>query len=38
MLYLYALEETDVPDKKKDLYKVVYPAVKDMIEHLLANE
>lgn len=35
LIYLYALEEVDIPKSKKNLFKTMYPAVINLIEKLV---
>jgi transcriptional regulator with XRE-family HTH domain len=36
MLYLNGLEESDIPEGKKDIYKVFSPVIKDLIKKVTA--
>lgn len=38
ILYLYGLEQKDIPENKKDLYDVVYPSIEDMIRKLVQKD
>ncbi|MFN0033394.1 MAG: helix-turn-helix domain-containing protein [Flavobacteriales bacterium] len=37
ILYLYALEESDIPEGKKQVYELLYPSIKGMIEKLVTS-
>lgn len=38
LLYLLSMEEKDVPKFKRELYKVLFPAIKDFIINLFFNQ
>lgn len=38
IIYLYGMEESDVPEEKKELYNHLYPTVESMIKRLLIAE
>lgn len=38
LIYFYGFEESDANLKKKKLYKVVYPAIMDMVRKLLLED
>lgn len=38
IIYLYALEESDIPKSKKAVFKVVFPAVEEMIKKLVVED
>lgn len=38
ILYLYGLEESDVPKNKRDLYNLIYPNLEDMIKKLVSTD
>lgn len=35
IIYLYALEEKDVPEKKKELFKYLFPEIERMITKIV---
>jgi transcriptional regulator with XRE-family HTH domain len=35
ILYLYGMDESDIPENKKELYAILYPAIHDMIGKLV---
>jgi len=37
IVYFYGLEESDVPEKKKKVYSVVYPVVQEMVKKLMID-
>ena len=37
VVYLCAIEETDVPESKKEVYNLFYPQVKKMIESIFTE-
>ena len=37
LLYLLSMEEKDVPEHKKELYKILFPAIKDFIINIFYN-
>lgn len=34
LLQLSCLEESDIPEEKRELYKMLYPTIKDMLQKL----
>jgi transcriptional regulator with XRE-family HTH domain len=38
IIYLYALEDSDIPTSKKEVFKVIFPAVEDMIKKLIVED
>ncbi len=38
ILYLYGIEESDIPKQKKKLYKLIYPNIQDMIKKLIVEK
>lgn len=38
ILYLYGMEENDVPKHKKELYNLIYPNLEDMIKKLVSSD
>ena len=38
IIYLYALEESDIPKSKKEVFKVIFPAVEEMIKKLIVED
>ncbi len=38
ILYLYSLDENDVPKEKKEMYHLFYPTLQDMIKKLVVSE
>lgn len=38
LIYFYGFEESDTNVKKRKMYKVVYPAVMDMVRKLLLED
>lgn len=34
-IYLYAIDENDVAVQKKELYKVLFPAIQDLLKRLI---
>lgn len=37
LLYFYGIEEVDIPKSKKDVYKVIYPVIEEMIKKLIID-
>lgn len=37
LLYLYGLEENDIPERKKEIFNIMYPVLKEFIEKLVLN-
>lgn len=37
LVYFYGLEESDIPEKKKKIYNLIYPALEDMIKKLIID-
>ena len=35
LVYLYTLEDSDIPESKKDAFNFYYPSVKDMISKII---
>ena len=35
LIYLYTLEDSDIPDSKKEVFNFYYPSVKDMISKII---
>lgn len=35
LIYLYALEDDDIPQKKKEFFKTMYPIVMDLVGKLV---
>lgn len=38
LIYLYALEESDIPEKKKESFRLFYPVVEEMIRKFVTME
>jgi transcriptional regulator with XRE-family HTH domain len=38
LIHLLALEESDVPESKKEIYKIIYPSIKMFALQLLESE
>lgn len=38
IIYLYALEENDIPESKKELFKHIFPTVEDMIKRIVVED
>jgi transcriptional regulator with XRE-family HTH domain len=38
ILYLYAIEISDVPDKKRESFKIIFPAIEDMLNKVFVSE
>jgi transcriptional regulator with XRE-family HTH domain len=37
IIYFYGLEESDIPQSKKNVYSFIYPAVEEMIKKLIVD-
>jgi transcriptional regulator with XRE-family HTH domain len=37
VVYFYGLEESDIPQKKKKVYNLVFPAIEEMIKKLIVD-
>ena len=35
IFYIYGMEESDVPENKRQVYEILYPTVEDMIKKML---
>src|SRR5688572_3761138 len=38
VIYLYSLEEADIPDRKKDMFNDLFPAIQNMIEKITVEK
>jgi transcriptional regulator with XRE-family HTH domain len=37
IIYLYGLEESDIPAKKKKTFKYLYPSIEEMIKKIISD-
>ncbi len=38
MLYLSSLDETDVPEERRDIFKQLYPSIKQLLNNVIGTE
>jgi transcriptional regulator with XRE-family HTH domain len=37
LIQLYALDETDIPESKKDIFKELFPSIKKVIKEIVSD-
>ena len=37
LIYLYGIEESDIPKRKKELFKMLYPSVEALLKQIIAE-
>jgi transcriptional regulator with XRE-family HTH domain len=38
VIYLLAIEQTDIPENKRKIYGIVYPSIKSLVLHIVDDE
>lgn len=37
LIYVLSLEEEDIPENKKDIYKTIYPSVRNLLDAIIRD-
>jgi transcriptional regulator with XRE-family HTH domain len=38
VIYLLAIEHTDIPENKRKIYEIVYPSIRSLVLHIVDDE
>jgi transcriptional regulator with XRE-family HTH domain len=38
VIYILGLQETDVPDSRKDIYELIFPSIRNLALQIVSNE